>query len=109
MTRWGGWEFRWQAEPARRLTRGGYTTWVSPSPGEIRAVRAGDRIRPLGGAGRRPVRRVLMEARIPRRDRGRYPVLVRNDEVVWIPGVMRATVDLPQPGAVALRIDASPG
>jgi tRNA(Ile)-lysidine synthetase-like protein len=108
MTRWDGWEFRWQAEPARRATRAGFTTWVSPFPGEVRAARAGDRIRPLGGVGRRPVRRVLMEARIPRSDRARYPVLVRDNEVVWIPGVMRATAGLPEPGTAALRLDASP-
>jgi tRNA(Ile)-lysidine synthase len=106
VTCWDGWEFRWQAEPARPLARTGFTTWVSAAPGEIRAARAGDRIRPLGGVGRRAVRRILMEARVPRSERGRYPVLVRGQEIVWIPGVMRATLDLPAPGVSALRIDA---
>jgi tRNA(Ile)-lysidine synthase len=103
---WDGWEFSWQAERARETTRGGFTTWVSQAPDEIRALRPGDRVEPLGGVGHRPVRRVLMEARVPRSDRARYPVLVRDGQVVWVPGVCRAAVDLPALGAAALRIDA---
>lgn len=103
---WDGWEFEWRAEPAEQGTRTTFTTWVSQPPSAIRAVQPGDRIYPVGGVGRRPVRRMLMEARIPRRERPRYPVLVRGGEIVWVPGICRSAADLPLPGDAALRIDA---
>jgi tRNA(Ile)-lysidine synthetase-like protein len=89
--------------------RSGFSTWVAASPGEIRSVRRGDRIKPLGGPGRRAVHRVLMEARVPRSERDRYPVLVRDGQIIWVPGVCRAAADIPDPGTPALRIDAALG
>lgn len=102
---WDGWSIEWRREAAGESTRRGLTTWVPVSPGQVRAPLRGDRILPLGGVGHRPVRRLLMEARIPRMERARYPVLVHSGQVVWVPGVCRAGVDVPLPGATALRID----
>ena len=102
---WGGWEIEWHRDVAGESTRRGLTTWVPVSSGEVRAPQRGDRILPLGGVGHRPVRRLLMEARVPRVERARYPVLVRSGKVVWLPGVCRASLDVPLPGAAALRID----
>jgi tRNA(Ile)-lysidine synthetase-like protein len=87
---WHGWELRWQSESAGQTVRQSFTTWVTPGTGTVRAPAAGDRIVPLGGVGRRRVRRLLMEARVPFRERGSYPVLVRESEVLWIPGICRS-------------------
>jgi tRNA(Ile)-lysidine synthetase-like protein len=63
-------------------------------------------MRPLGGAGHRAVRRLVMEARIARLDRPAWPVLEREGQVLWIPGVCRGASAVPAPGAPAVRVDA---
>jgi tRNA(Ile)-lysidine synthase len=103
---WTGWEVSWREGTAGEPSRTAFATWVTAGPGAIRAPRAGDRMVPLGGVGNRKVRRLLMEARVPWRDRGAYPLLVRRDAVLWIPGVCRAGVAVPAPGSRALRVEA---
>src|SRR6266446_6377199 len=58
-------EFRvaWTPDPApARLPRTDWTTWIAGANWEVRSPRSGDRLVPLGGIGRRPLRRMLMEA-----------------------------------------------
>src|SRR6185295_1859007 len=105
--RFGEWTFRWSRETAGTPTRGGLVTWVTPGAGALRCCVAGDRLRPLGGTGRRAVSRLLMEARVPVGDRNAYPLVVRGDDVLWIPGVCRAAAQIPEPGQAALRLEAS--
>lgn len=105
-TNWGTWEFRWCIEPAEVPERGSLTTWITLGRGEIREARSGDKLLPLGGVGRRKVRRLLMEARIPASERRRYPVVARGNDIVWIPGVCRGAMCLPRVGDRAVRIDA---
>ena len=103
--RWGEWGITWCREPAGRVSRATWSTWILGDGGEVRSLRPGDAVRPLGGAGRRPVRRLLMEARVPRSERGRYPVVAQGEQVLWVPGVCRGEVALPRPGEPALRVD----
>ncbi len=103
---WGAWELTWHSEAAGRTTRMSFSTWVTPGASTIRAACSGDRLVPLGGVGRRKVRRLLMEARVPFRDRDAYPVLVRNGNVLWVPGICRSRVAVPRLGEPAVRIDA---
>lgn len=105
---WGAWEFLWRPERAGTSRRAGWVTWVQPGHGVIRAAAAGDRLVPLGGTGHRAVSRLLMEARVPRGMRRRYPVILRGDELVWVPGVCRAQAALPEPGAAAVRMEVKP-
>src|SRR5207248_1895354 len=68
-------EFRleWSAEVApERLARGDWTTWIAGGAWEVRPLRPGDALVPLGGIGHRPVRRLLMDARVSRSDRAQY-------------------------------------
>jgi tRNA(Ile)-lysidine synthetase-like protein len=71
--------------------------WVISSelPGlRVRGWRAGDRL-----AGRRKkVQDVFVDAKIPRSDREAWPLVVRGDEVVAIPGIVEA------PGVKAVRV-----
>ncbi|UCG85810.1 MAG: tRNA lysidine(34) synthetase TilS [Gemmatimonadota bacterium] len=103
---WPDWVFTWCTETAKETRRVAMTTWVTPGEGEIRVPEAGDRMVPLGGVGRRKVRRMLMEARIPARERQDYPVFVRGSDVLWIPGICRSAVAVPRVGQVAVRLDA---
>lgn len=103
--RWGAWGITWQREAAGATTRAAWTTWITGSGGEVRGLERGDVLEPLGGVGRRRVRRLLMEARVPGPDRATYPLLVRDGAVLWVPGVCRAAAAVPRPGAGAMRVD----
>src|SRR5205809_4892584 len=86
-------EFRvaWTPDPApARLPRTDWTTWIVGANWEVRSPRPGDRLVPLGGIGRRPLRRMLMEARVPRSDRPGYPVVARGETILWVPGICRS-------------------
>lgn len=102
---WGRWRIAWRTEPAGTIGRAGWRTWVTLGGGSVRGALTGERMRPFGSAGHRPVRRLLMEARVPRGERMTYPVVVRNGEVLWIPGVCRADAAAPRPGEPALRLE----
>jgi len=61
---------------------------------KVRAWRAGDRL-----AGRRKkIQDVFVDAKIPRSDRETWPLVVRGDEVVAVPGIVEA------PGVKAKRV-----
>jgi tRNA(Ile)-lysidine synthase len=94
------------AAPAR-LERAGWTTWVDGPGWELRTPAPGDELRPLGGVGHRPLRRLLMEARVPRSERARYPVVARGETILWVPGICRSADGLPAPGTEAVRLDVT--
>jgi tRNA(Ile)-lysidine synthase len=104
----GRYRLTWRAEPApARLERAAWTTWLMPGAVEVRAARDGDRLVPLGGAGRRKVSRLLMEARVPRGERAAYPVIAARGAVAWVPGVCRGAGAVPEPGTDAMRVDVA--
>ena len=105
---WGAWGLRWRAEAAGEPAREGWSTWVTPGRGVVRAPAPGDRLVPLGGVGHRSASRLLMEARVPRSARASHPVLVRDSEILWLPGVCRAAAQVPPAGAPALRLEVYP-
>ena len=102
----GDFQVSWRPEPApAALQRTAWTTWVANAAWAVRPPRAGDRVAPLGGVGHRPLRRVLMDARVPRGERGRYPVVASGETILWVPGVCRSAAALPEPGTPAVRLD----
>jgi tRNA(Ile)-lysidine synthase len=104
---WGRWRLRWSREPApARQARAGLVAWFAPVPLVVRGWTAGERLRPLGGTGRRLLVRCFQDARIPRGRRARWPVVAGPDGVVWVPGVSRSDAALPVPGMEAVRVDA---
>ncbi|HLB55692.1 MAG TPA: tRNA lysidine(34) synthetase TilS [Gemmatimonadales bacterium] len=106
----GRWRLTWQQEAAPdRLERNSPSSWLTPGRYLVRPWRSGDRIRPLGGPGRRLVVRCMQDARIARHERAGWPVIETAGTIVWVPGVCRATEQVPAPGAPALRIDAHHG
>ncbi len=94
------------AAPAR-VERAGWTTWVDGPGWELRAPAKGDELLPLGGVGHRPLRRLLMEARVPRSERARYPIVARGETILWVPGICRSTDGVPAPGTKAVRLDVT--
>ncbi len=57
----------------------------------VRSPLAGDRIRPLGMTGRKKLGEVFGAQSIPTSDRASYPVITSGDELLWVPGVVRAS------------------
>src|SRR5581483_9015975 len=65
--------------------RFGPWTIASDAPGlEVRSWRPGDRL--LGRT--RKIQDVFVDAKVPRRDRAGWPLVVRGDEVVCVPGIV---------------------
>jgi len=105
---WGDWSVRWSRGVAPQAQRrADMTAWFSADALSLRTPVAGDRIRPIGGRGTRPLVRCFQEAKVPRDRRGGWPVLESNGTAVWVPGVCRADALVPEPGAEALRVDVT--
>jgi tRNA(Ile)-lysidine synthase len=104
---WGRWQFRWQRDiaPARQ-DRSGLSAWFTPDPLTIRAWAPGDKVKPLGGSGRRLIVRCFQEARVARGHRASWPVLTGSADVLWVPGICRSDARVPPGGMEALRVDA---
>jgi len=58
----------------------------------IRSFQLGDRVRPLGMNGTRKVHDVFVDAKLPRRQRQAWPLVVADDEILWIPGMVRSVM-----------------
>ncbi|HEY3221813.1 MAG TPA: tRNA lysidine(34) synthetase TilS [Gemmatimonadales bacterium] len=104
--RFGGFEIAWSpgAAPAQ-IERATWTTWLDSAAWEVRRPARGDALVPLGGVGRRPLRRLLMEAKVPRSARPSYPVVSRGATILWVPGICRSAEGVPAPGTRAVRLD----
>ncbi|HXU44765.1 MAG TPA: tRNA lysidine(34) synthetase TilS [Thermoanaerobaculia bacterium] len=60
------------------------------APGDrvtVRSRRPGDRLHPLGAAGTRKLKEILIDRQVPRGVRKRIPLLCAGDRIVWVPGV----------------------
>ena len=54
---------------------------------QIRSVRPGDRIRPLGMGGKKKVQDLLVDGKVPRWERARIPLIVDAEgRVLWVVG-----------------------
>jgi tRNA(Ile)-lysidine synthetase-like protein len=104
---WGRWHFRWERATAPELQdRTGLSAWFTPDSLTVRSWAPGEKLKPLGGSGRRLIVRCFQEVRVPRSRRASWPVLAQNDGVIWIPGVCRSDARVPARGTEALRVDA---
>lgn len=56
-----------------------------------RNFQPGDRLNPLGMRGRRKVNEIFIDARVPRAERMTFPVIESGGEIVWLPGLTRAS------------------
>jgi tRNA(Ile)-lysidine synthase len=56
----------------------------------VRARRSGDRFSPFGGPGRRRLKSFLIDAKIPRWERARLPLVEADGRILWVAGVRRS-------------------
>jgi len=107
VVQFGEWRFRPLTAPERRARRAasGETLgegrrvrrenpWVAELPADrplrVRAWRAGDRMRAHEGGAARRVKRFFGDAQIPGPSRAGWPVVLADDEILWIPGIRRS-------------------
>ena len=55
-------------------------------PLKLRQRRDGDRFHPFGVQGRKKLKDLLIDAKVPRQERERVPVLMSRDEIIWVVG-----------------------
>ncbi len=55
-------------------------------PLTLRQRRDGDRFHPFGMRGTKKLKNLLIDAKIPRQERGQVPVLMSGDEIIWVVG-----------------------
>ena len=55
-------------------------------PLSLRQRRDGDRFQPFGMRGTKKLKDFLIDVKIPRQERGRVPVLMSGDEIIWVVG-----------------------
>jgi len=53
----------------------------------LRTWRRGDRFRPLGMTGSMKVHDLFVNQKVPRAQRGRVPIVVSGDEIMWVAGM----------------------
>jgi tRNA(Ile)-lysidine synthase len=88
----GGWLFR-PLEQARGSTDVAREMWLAALPANaalsVRPWRSGDRMTPFGASVPRRVKGLFRDAGIDAVRRRGWPVVLADDEIVWIPGVRR--------------------
>ncbi len=89
--------------------RDGEAAWLASGYYVARRWQSGDRIRPLGGTGSRPVAVLLRERGVSAVLRSRWPVVVpadRSATIVWVPGICRSEENVLAAGEEGWRLDA---
>lgn len=76
--------FEWPAVNERRQA---FLDAAACSDAVVRNRRPGDRMRLPGVAGGKKLQDILVDAKIPRDERDRLPLLARGDEILWVPGL----------------------
>jgi len=81
--------------------------WVANLPADrrlsVRAWHPADRMRPRAREAARRVKRFLSDAHIPGPSRHGWPVVLADDEIVWIPGVRRSDAASERSGRPVVR------
>jgi len=56
----------------------------------VRTPKPGDRMRPWGFPGSRKIKKILIDAKVPQHVRPLFPLVVKDNEIVWIPLIRRS-------------------
>lgn len=65
---------------------------LAPFPLLVRGPLPGDRMRPWGLQGIRKIKKFLIEAKIPVHLRRSFPLVVKDEEILWLPFVRRSCI-----------------
>ena len=74
-------------------------------PYKVRCRKPGDKIQLFNGSGHKKVKEIMIEAKIPKRQRAQWPIVVNNkDEIVWIPLLKKSNVCQLKPNKDYIKI-----
>ena len=65
---------------------------VAPFPWSVRTFRHGDRMVPFGMRGRKKVKDIFIDKKIPQSERRRIPLLFSNNNLLWVAGVCSSEI-----------------
>lgn len=111
-TRWGGWTF-WPLRGGRAGSSGGAVPsgWEADLPADrslrVRGWRAGDRFPGGSGGLGRKVKRLLTDAGVTGHEREGWPVVLCEDQIVWVPGVRRGRAATERSGRPSLHFSCA--
>jgi len=75
-------------------------------PLAIRNINPGDRIQPLGMTGTKKIKSLLIDEKVPRRQRHCLPILVDRQSVLWIAGLrMSQRIGITEKTRLALKVE----
>ncbi len=76
-----------------------------PFPWLVRTFRPGDRMTPFGMSGRKKVKDIFIDRKIPSSERKRIPLLFCGDDLIWIAGVCASELcRIDTPSAASVRV-----
>lgn len=81
--------------------------FLALEPQRVRPREAGDEIT-LPKRGTKTVKKLLIDSKVPRRDRNRVPLVVHGDQVLYMAGFGPNATYLAQPGQAAWELVAAP-
>jgi tRNA(Ile)-lysidine synthase len=79
-------------EPPRDAWRVAFDGDRLTGPLSVRARRSGDHFRPFGAPGSKPLKKFLIDAKVPRWQRAQLPLALAGSEIIWVVGLRRAAV-----------------
>ncbi len=75
-----------------------------PFPMQLRNWRPGDRFRPSGMSGSKKLQDLFVDLKLDKEARQAAPLLLRDDEILWVVGLRRSAGYRPEAGELVLRI-----
>ena len=91
------------------LTEACFDLDALPEPLVVRNFRTGDRFAPLGMSGHKKLKDLLIDRKVALSERAKLPILIGDDQVLWIPGHGRSRTALVTPVSRAVvRIKVVP-
>jgi tRNA(Ile)-lysidine synthase len=77
-------------EVPREAMRAAFDADAVGAPLVVRGRRVGDRLQPFGAAGARRLKTLFIDAKVPRWERARRPVVVAAGVIIWVAGLRRS-------------------
>lgn len=77
-------------------------------PLQVRSVQPGDRLRPAGMVGTKKLQDLFVDLKLTREERLLTPLVVRDEEILWVAGLRRCAGYLPEAGRPVLRLTILP-
>ncbi len=82
---------------------------LSAGPLVVRQARPGDRMVPFGMQGRRKLKDIFIDMKVPPSNRRRTPIVLAGGEIIWAAGLRRSALFMVEKGALkALRVEFIP-